>query len=85
MRKSKKKAIEANIALEDFALDNEFVSEDFALEKGLPMDDDNMERDYFAEYYKAYKNDYISQYLDAYKSLKNRQAKNADELSEENE
>ncbi len=27
-------------------------------------------RDYFAEYYRAYKNDYIDQYLRAYRELK---------------
>lgn len=82
MRKRKKNAIEANIALEDFAVDNDAGNENFVLEKTLPIVEDNVERDYFAEYYKAYKNDYITQYLEAYRNLKNNQAKSADEANE---
>lgn len=69
MRKNKKN-IEANVALEDFAANNDIESEDFVLKKGLPIVEENVERDYFTEYYNIYKNDYITQYLEAYKNLK---------------
>ncbi len=77
MRKNKKKALQADIPLEDFATDNEAVAENFSVGSGLNFEDENSERDYFEEYYKAYKNDYISQYLEAYKKLKENKAQKA--------
>lgn len=35
-----------------------------------PIFRENGERDYFAEFYRSYKNDYIDQYLRAYRELK---------------
>ena len=43
----------------------------FELKKPAPAYDPDGNRDYFAEYYQAYKNDYIDQYLEAYKKFKN--------------
>lgn len=40
------------------------------LKKPEPVYDENGGRDYFAEYYNAYKNDYIDQYYEAYKKFK---------------
>ena len=42
----------------------------FELKKPEPVFDANGNRDYFTEYYNAYKNDYIDQYLAAYKKFK---------------
>lgn len=46
--------------------------EEFELQYPGPIaeDEDTGERNYFEEYYLAYKNDYITQYLDAYRKLK---------------
>lgn len=46
--------------------------EEFELQYPGPIADDEEtgERNYFEEYYLAYKNDYITQYLDAYRKLK---------------
>lgn len=44
--------------------------ENFELIKQEPVYDDKGNRDYFTEYYNAYKNDYIVQYLAAYKKMK---------------
>jgi hypothetical protein len=48
------------------------VIEEFELQYPSPIAEDEqlMERNYFEEYYLAYKNDYITQYLEAYKKLK---------------
>ena len=46
----------------------------FELEKNTPIIKSNGERDYFAEYYRTYKNDYIDQYLKAYRELKDADA-----------
>lgn len=47
------------------------ANEEFELQYPGPIaEEENRERDYFAEYYLAYKNDYITQYLEAYKKLK---------------
>jgi hypothetical protein len=43
---------------------------------GPVLDEVKTERDYFQEYYLAYKNDYISQYLDAYRKLKEEEKTN---------
>lgn len=44
---------------------------EFELQYPLPIiDEEKEERDYFEEYYLAYKNDYITQYLEAYRKLK---------------
>ncbi len=42
----------------------------FELQKNEPIVKPNGDRDYFAEYYRTYKNDYIDQYLKAYRELK---------------
>ena len=42
----------------------------FELKKPEIAYDENGNRDYFTEYYNAYKNDYIDQYLAAYKKFK---------------
>lgn len=42
----------------------------FELKKPDPAFDANGNRDYFTEYYQAYKNDYIDQYLEAYRKFK---------------
>ncbi|NCA92607.1 hypothetical protein EOM82_05070 [bacterium] len=77
MRKNKQKAMQTDIPLEDFATDNEAVAENFSVGSGLNFEDEATERDYFDEYYKAYKNDYIAQYLEAYKKLKESKAQKA--------
>lgn len=81
MRKNKKKDIEANVALEDFAASSDIDNEDFVLMQMPPIVEDSVERDYFTEYYNSYKNDYITQYLDAYNSLKNKTCACPDEDS----
>lgn len=43
----------------------------FELQEPKPVFKETGERDYFTEYYRAYKNDYIDQYLRAYRELKN--------------
>lgn len=43
----------------------------FELQPPRPVFNERGERDYFAEYYRSYKNDYIDQYLKAYRELKN--------------
>ena len=48
----------------------EFTLENFELQKPEPAYDENGKRDYFTEYYNAYKNDYIDQYLAAYRKFK---------------
>lgn len=58
MKKNKKKK----------QLDEQF---EFELQPPQPVINEFGERDYFAEYYRAYKNDYIDQYLNAYRELKN--------------
>lgn len=42
----------------------------FELKKPEPAYDESGNRDYFTEYYNAYKNNYIDQYLEAYKKFK---------------
>lgn len=42
----------------------------FELQNSIPVTKPNGDRDYFAEYYRTYKNDYIDQYLRAYRELK---------------
>jgi len=49
---------------------NETENTQFELQKTTPIFKPNGERDYFAEYYSAYRNDYIDQYLKAYRELK---------------
>ena len=67
MCKRKKKIVEApkREMTPEEALDS------FELKKPAPAYDPDGNRDYFAEYYQAYKNDYIDQYLEAYKKFKN--------------
>jgi hypothetical protein len=43
---------------------------DFQLKKPEAVFDENGNREYFTEYYNAFKNDYIDQYLSAYNKLK---------------
>ena len=42
----------------------------FDLEPPKPAFREDGQRDYFAEYYRAYKNDYIDQYMKAYREFK---------------
>ncbi|HOO23439.1 MAG TPA: hypothetical protein PKY53_07205 [Clostridia bacterium] len=46
--------------------------EEFELQYPGPVveDEETGDRDYFEEYYMAYKNDYITQYLEAYRRFK---------------
>ncbi len=57
MRKKKKKG-------------NEEKEYKFELAPPEPVILENGERNYFAEYYRAYRNTYIDQYLKAYRELK---------------
>ncbi|NLL55778.1 MAG: hypothetical protein GX242_01005 [Clostridiales bacterium] len=61
MRKKKKKDIE-----------------EFELQYPGPIaeEEEIFERNYFEEYYLAYKNDYITQYLDVYRKLKEQEKNN---------
>jgi len=77
MRNNKKKALQTDIPLEDFATDNDAISDNFTVESGLNYEDEAIERNYFDEYYKAYKNDYIAQYLEAYRKMKENRGQNA--------
>ena len=45
-------------------------TEEFTLQRNPNMGTQNGERDYFNDFYRAYKNDYISQYLEAYHRFK---------------
>lgn len=65
MCKRKKKVAPA---VAEVAPANPFDS--FELKKPESAYDANGNRDYFTEYYNAYKNDYIDQYLNAYKKFK---------------
>lgn len=60
MRKNKKKIEENNTPENEFELQK----------PSIEFDDEQGERDYFAEYYNAAKNDYIKQYLDEYHKMK---------------
>ena len=42
----------------------------FDLEPPKPAFKEDGQRDYFSEYYRAYKNDYIDQYMKAYREFK---------------
>lgn len=44
------------------------------LQEPKPILKENGERDYFAEYYRSYKNTYIDQYMRAYRELKDLEA-----------